>query len=75
MAEGVSDLHACGLVHRDIKPANILWRADEPVIIDLGLLKEIAIEPLQSGGGPSVVDGKEVSFGTIREIVAQGFQK
>lgn len=73
VAEGVNALHARGLVHRDIKPANILWRAAEPVIVDFGLLKEIAIEPLQSGDGPSVVDGKEVGVGTPRYAAPEQF--
>ena len=73
VADGVNALHARGLVHRDIKPANILWRADEPVIVDFGLLKEIAIEPLQSGDGPSVVDGKEVGVGTPRYAAPEQF--
>ena len=73
VAEGVRDLHACGLVHRDLKPANILWRAAEPVIIDLGLLKEISTEPVQPGDNLSVVDGKEIGVGTPRYAAPEQF--
>lgn len=73
VAEGVRDLHALGLVHRDIKPANILWRAAEPVIIDFGLLKEIATAPVQPGDKLSVVDGKEVGVGTPRYAAPEQF--
>jgi formylglycine-generating enzyme required for sulfatase activity len=49
----VAELHALGYVHRDIKPSNILFRmkgpcgaqdhecASEPVLADLGLVKQI----------------------------------
>ena len=47
-------LHARGFVHRDIKPANILFRKDEPVLIDLGLLKKAETPALHTGGTVSV---------------------
>ena len=84
VADGVSALHARGLVHRDIKPANILWRlvgsprrgdrrTAVPVIIDFGLLKEISTALVQPGDGPSVVDGKEVGVGTPRYAAPEQF--
>ena len=84
VAEGVSELHALGLVHRDIKPANILWRLvgsrvprdrrpAVPVIIDFGLLKEISIAPVRSGDNLSVVDGREVGVGTPRYAAPEQF--
>ncbi len=51
VAEGVSAMHAAGLVHRDLKPSNIL--CDEtgvPVIIDFGL-------SARSGTGQEMIGG------------------
>ena len=85
VAEGVRDLHACGLVHRDIKPANILWRlvgsrvprdrerTAVPVIIDFGLLKEISTASMRPNDSISVVDGKEVGVGTPRYAAPEQF--
>lgn len=68
VGEGVATLHAHGWLHRDIKPRNILRRADgRAVLADFGLLKAIGEdgpERAVAGGGPSVVDGKEVGVGT-----------
>lgn len=38
----VAELHAQGLVHRDIKPENILWRDQQPVLADFGLVKDVS---------------------------------
>jgi eukaryotic-like serine/threonine-protein kinase len=38
LAEGVSAVHAHGLIHRDIKPANVILRDDgTPRLVDFGL--------------------------------------
>lgn len=64
VCRGAGALHARGYVHRDIKPANILFRKDEPVLIDLGLLKKAETPALHTGGTVSVVDGRPVGVGT-----------
>ena len=37
LAEGLSTIHAAGLVHRDLKPSNVLLSADGPRVIDFGI--------------------------------------
>ena len=74
-AEGVAELHDCGVVHRDIKPQNIMRRKDgSPVIIDLGLAKRMS----ESDGLPmsstlSIVDGKHVGLGTPQYAAPEQF--
>ena len=74
VAAGVGYLHSIGLVHRDIKPGNILWRKGgrpssavaEPVLIDLGLVKDVSAVRGHSGESLSIVDGRAVGVGTPR---------
>jgi len=45
VADGLSVVHARGIVHRDIKPANILFRADGcAVLCDFGIAKSLDID-------------------------------
>ncbi len=37
LAEGLSAIHAAGVIHRDLKPSNILLAQDGPRIIDFGI--------------------------------------
>jgi len=41
LAEGLTAIHACGLVHRDLKPANVILAADGPRIIDFGIARTV----------------------------------
>jgi hypothetical protein len=37
LAEGLSAIHAAGVIHRDLKPSNVLLAGDGPRIIDFGI--------------------------------------
>lgn len=61
--------YSMGFIHRDIKPGNILWRRaghSEPVLIDLGLVKDTSAVRGHAGESLSVVDGQAVGVGTPR---------
>lgn len=64
VCRGAGALHSLGYVHRDIKPSNILSRNGEPVLIDLGLLKQSETPEIHIGETLSVIDGHPVGVGT-----------
>jgi serine/threonine-protein kinase len=47
LAATLAHLHAQGVVHRDVKPAHVMFRADVPVLIDLGVAGLVADDPLE----------------------------
>lgn len=57
IVKGIHALHSHDLIHRDIKPENIMITARGPVILDLGVLREI-----KAG---TVITGKQF-LGTIK---------
>ena len=69
VAKAVQTLHEAGYVHRDLKPGNILLRRNgDPVLIDLGLVKQRGNEHTPLGWRPrkvSMVDGRPVGVGTL----------
>jgi serine/threonine protein kinase len=50
LAEGLTAIHACGLVHRDLKPANIIMADDGPRIIDFGIARPMDQTSLTTPG-------------------------
>lgn len=56
-------LHKRGYVHRDIKPSNILFRNDQPVLVDFGLVKKLGNQMIPKER-LSLVDGNVVGVGT-----------
>ena len=69
VAKAVQTLHDAGFVHRDLKPGNIMLRRNgDPVLIDLGLVKQRGNAHTPLGWKPSnvsMVDGKPMGVGTI----------
>jgi eukaryotic-like serine/threonine-protein kinase len=51
VADGLTAVHAAGVVHRDVKPANILWDpdADEAVLTDFGISTRLTDGPPPAG--------------------------
>jgi hypothetical protein len=51
LAQGLSEVHAAGLVHRDLKPSNVLLASDGPRIIDFGISRPPeSADPIRTGG-------------------------
>lgn len=69
LLQGLSHLHALGIIHRDIKPANILFReGGSPVIADFGFAcfvseRHVLSKRLGSPGyvAPEIITGKGAS--------------
>ena len=50
LAEGLTAIHACGLVHRDLKPSNVILAEDGPRIIDFGIARAAQAGPMTTTG-------------------------
>ena len=88
LAEGLSAIHAAGVVHRDLKPANVLLAEDGPRIIDFGISRAAEASALTSTGlvvgspgfmSPEQAEGREVglasdifSLGAVLAFAATG---
>ena len=74
VCEAVGVLHLRGYVHRDLKPQNILRRENGTlVLIDYGLVKEIAQAPSPKDDSLSIVDGRPVGVGTPKYAAPEQF--
>jgi eukaryotic-like serine/threonine-protein kinase len=41
LAEGLTAIHACGIVHRDLTPRNVILASDGPRVIDFGIARAL----------------------------------
>jgi eukaryotic-like serine/threonine-protein kinase len=88
LAEGLSAIHAAGVVHRDLKPANVLLAGDGPRVIDFGISRAVEASALTHTGlvvgspgfmSPEQAEGREVgpssdifSLGAVLAFAATG---
>jgi hypothetical protein len=52
LAEGLSAIHAAGVVHCDLKPSNVLLASDGPRMIDFGIARAAGLALSASTGAP-----------------------
>src|ERR1700736_2672603 len=88
LAEGLSAIHAAGLVHRDLKPSNVLLAEDGPRVIDFGISRAAGATALTHADlvigspgfmSPEQAEGREVgpasdvfSLGAVLAFAATG---
>jgi serine/threonine protein kinase len=79
LAEGLSKIHAAGLVHRDLKPANVLLASDGPRIIDFGIARSPESEALTRSdsivGTPSYMSPEQAKgdeVGPLSDVFSLG---
>jgi WD40 repeat protein len=88
LVEGLTAIHACGLVHRDLKPANVILASDGPRVIDFGIARALDVTSGTSSGlllgtpafmSPEQARGEAIgpasdvfSFGAVLTFAASG---
>jgi serine/threonine protein kinase len=88
LAEGLTAIHAAGVIHRDLKPSNVLLAQDGPRVIDFGISVAAETSPLTRTGlligspgymSPEQVGGRPVgpasdifSLGAVLAFAASG---
>jgi eukaryotic-like serine/threonine-protein kinase len=57
LAEGLTAIHACGIVHRDLTPRNVILAPDGPRVIDFGIARALDAAAGEGLTGTGVVLG------------------
>jgi serine/threonine protein kinase len=79
LAEGLSAIHAAGVVHGDLKPSNVLLAEDGPRVIDFGISRAAGAAPVTRTGlvvgspgfmSPEQATGRD--FGPLSDVFSLG---